>query len=257
VTIEKDKKTVRNQLLRSVERITETPLMILGFVWLGLLMLELLNRSTAFLESAGIVIWIIFIFDFIVRFLLAPVKIKYLKSNVITIISLVVPAVRLFRLIHIVRLIRLSRSLRLIKVIGSINRGMRVLALTMQRRGFGYVLMLSVIVFFVGGAGMFAFERNVNVGFSSYGTSLWWTAMVIISMGTENWPKTPEGRTLSFLIAVYGYAVFGYVTATIATFFIGKDAEDERSELAGTRKINDLKKEITLLRKEIEKLHKN
>lgn len=250
-------RSTRNKLLREVERVTETPLIILGFVWLGLLILELLNKSTSYLETAGVVIWIIFILDFSIKFFLTPLKIKYLKTNLITLVSLIVPAFRLFRLVRILRLLRFGRGLRLIKVLGSLNRGMRILALTMKRRAFGYVFLLSLIVLFVGSAGMFAFEQNFNEGFNSYGTSFWWTAMIIISMGTEFWPKTPEGRTLSFIIAIYGFAVFGYITASIATFFIGKDADDNNTELAGAKHIEELKKEITLLRKEIEKLQKN
>ena len=39
--------------------------------------------------------------------------------------------------------------------------------------------------------------------------------------GGEFAPTTPEGRGLAFLITLFGFAIFGYVTATLATFFIG------------------------------------
>lgn len=218
----------RKKLVTQIENFTETPLIILGFAWLALLIIELLNQSNAYLQNIGLIIWIIFIVDFILKFFLSPAKIKYLKKNILVIISLIIPAFRLFRLIRIFRILRLSRGLNLVKIIGSINRGMRALSRTMTRRAVGYVMALSIIVLFAGSAGLFSFEKNVNPGFSSYGNSLWWTAMLIISMGTENWPKTTEGRILTFMIAVYGFAVFGYVTATIATFFIGRDEEKNK-----------------------------
>ncbi len=59
------------------------------------------------------------------------------------------------------------------------------------------------------------------------------TAMRVITAGNEFNPSTPEGRGLAFLIAVFGYAVFGYVTATFATFFIGRDAEEKDAPLVG------------------------
>jgi voltage-gated potassium channel len=56
------------------------------------------------------------------------------------------------------------------------------------------------------------------------------------------------------LLALYAFAVFGYVTATLASFFIGRDAEDERGELAGQKSINELRAEIAALREEIRAL---
>jgi voltage-gated potassium channel len=71
-------------------------------------------------------------------------------------------------------------------------------------------------------------------------------------MGSEYWPKTPEGRVLCFLLALYAFAVFGYVTATLATFFIGRDADDDKAELAGAKSIEALHTEIAALRAEMQ-----
>jgi len=42
--------------------------------------------------------------------------------------------------------------------------------------------------------------------------------MLLTSMGSEFWPKSPEGRILCLLLAFYGFAVFGYITASFASF---------------------------------------
>ncbi len=58
---------------------------------------------------------------------------------------------------------------------------------------------------------------------------------------------------LCFFLALYAFAVFGYVTVTLATFFIGRDADDDQAELAGM-----LQSEIIALRGEIQELlHQN
>ena len=149
----------RKKLLTRIENLFEGPLIVLGFVWLVLLVVELVFQSNPFLERLSVVIWIIFIADFLIKFFLAPKKTQYLKSNIITLISLVVPAFRLFRLFRVLRILRFSRSLRLVKIIGSLNRGIRALSATMERRAFGYVLLLTIIVIFAGAAGMYAFEK--------------------------------------------------------------------------------------------------
>ncbi|WP_255348373.1 hypothetical protein [Gloeocapsa sp. PCC 7428] len=36
---------------------------------------------------------------------------------------------------------------------------------------------------------------------------------------------------------LYAFTVFGYLTAAIATFFIGRDADDDKAEIAGAKSI--------------------
>lgn len=232
----------------------EGPLVVLGFVWLILLVVEIIWRSSNLLNIFSTSIWIIFIVDFILKFVIAPEKGKYLKSNVITMISLVVPAFRLLRIFRVLRFIRLSRGVRLIKVIGSLNRGIRSLSRTMKRRAFGYVVLLTCILIFAGAAGMYAFEKDQPNGLVDYGTALWWTTMIMTTLGSEYWPVTLEGRILCIVLSVFAFAIFGYITATIATFFIGKDAEDKDTEIAGSSEVKELKKEILKLQKKIELL---
>jgi voltage-gated potassium channel len=243
----------RYQLLKRVENLFELPMIILGFVWLALLIIELVYETSPVLETFGLVIWIIFIVDFLLKFAIAPEKIHFLRKNILTLISLIVPAFRVLRIARVLRLLRLSRGLRLVKVIGSLNRSMRALSLTMKRRAFGYVLALSLIILFGGAAGMYAFEKDVQGGFADYGTALWWTSMILTTMGSEYWPKTLEGRLLCIILALYAFAVFGYVTATIATYFIGRDAEDSRARAAEYGQIESLREEIRMLRELIEK----
>ena len=52
---------------------------------------------------------------------------------------------------------------------------------------------------------------------------------------------------MCFLLAVYAFAVFGYVTATIATFFIDRDAERPDAALAGERSIATLEARLDKL----------
>ena len=238
----------RKKLLSSIEKLLEGPMIFLGFVWLVLLIIELVWGLSKPLEYLSLTIWVVFIIDFCIKFFLAPVKTRFLKINWLTAISLVIPALRVFR---ILRLLRVLRGVRLIKVIASLNRGMKSLGATMQRRGFTYVVLLSLAVTFGGAAGMLAIERG-NPGFENYGMALWWTAMRVITAGSDFWPLTPEGKGLTVILALYGYAVFGYVTATLATFFIGRDAEEKDAPVAGTKDVEELKKMITSLSEKLE-----
>jgi len=243
----------RNKLLSSIERLMEGPMIFLGFVWLALLLVELLWGFNDTLKFFSVAIWIIFIIDFVIKFMLAPVKHIFLKKNWLSAVSLVIPALRIFRAIRFIRLLRGVRGIRLIRVVSSINRSMKSLAATMRRRNFAYVFLLAVLVTFAGAAGLYAIERS-NPGFENYGAALWWSAMRIITAGSEYFPITPEGKVLAFLIALFGYVIFGYVMATLASFFIGRDAEEKNAPLASAKQIEEFKTEITSLTKSINEL---
>lgn len=255
----------RNEILQQLEDWLEIPMLLLSVVWLALLIVELIWGLAPLLDALSIAIWIIFILDFGLKFLLTPRKLIYLKQNWLTVLSLMLPALRTLRVVRLLRALRTVRAVRGIRLLGVMtrtNRGMRVLAASMNRRGFGYVVALTAIAILVGAAGMYAFEHDApDSGIPDYGTALWWTAMIITTMGSDYFPKTPEGRVLCFLLAVYAFAVFGYVTATLATFFIGRDAENPEAEIAGANTlvqlstgIADLQAEVAALRTEIQTL---
>ncbi len=243
----------RNKLLLSLNRLLEGPMIFLGFVWLAMLIIELIWGLSRPLEYLSLTIWAIFILDFILKYFLAPGKKNYLRKNWLTALSLIIPALRVFRIFRVMRLIRGLRGLRLIRIVSSLNRSMKSLGATMRRRGFGYVTLLSLVVTFAGAAGMYAME-NPNPGFNSYGLSLWWTAMRIITAGSDYWPQTSEGRGLAFILSLLVYAIFVYVTAPLATFFIGRDAEEKSAPVAGAKDVDELKKEINGLTNAINEL---
>jgi voltage-gated potassium channel len=74
------------------------------------------------------------------------------------------------------------------------------------------------------------------------------------TIGSDYFPKTAEGRVLCFLLALYAIAICGYATATLATFFVGQDAENDDTGLAGAKSIQALQAEIHALRNEIQAL---
>ena len=243
----------RKKLLKSVEKLLEGPMVLLGFVWLTLLVIELIWGLSQPLEYLSLTIWIIFIIDFLIKFILAPAKLSFVKRNWLTVISLVIPALRVFRILRVVRLLRGLRGIRLVRIVSSLNRSMKSLAATMKRRAFGYVMLVTIMVTLGGAAGMYAFEKTTP-GFETYAMALWWTAMRVITAGNEFNPVTPEGRGLAFLIAVFGYTIFGYVTATFATFFIGRDAEQKDAPVAGSKELEALRSEIRELKQSIDSL---
>jgi voltage-gated potassium channel len=245
----------RLTVLHHLEEWLETPMLVLSFVWLVVVVVELVWGSSRLLETFGAVMWVIFIVEFALRLSLAPDKGRFARSNWLTVIALIAPAFRLLRAVRFLQVARAARGLRLVRIVGSANRGMNALRRSLGRRGLGYVLGTTGLVALLGAAGMLAFEpaHEVDGGFRGYGHALWWTAMLLTTMGADYWPKTGEGRVLCLLLALYGFAVFGYITASFATFFIGQEARDQAGDVAGAADLAALRAEIAQLRAELER----
>ncbi|MCU0498365.1 MAG: ion transporter [Anaerolineae bacterium] len=225
----------RWELLTHIDQLTEKPLIALGFVWLVLLVIDLTNQLSPLLQHLQTLIWVLFIVDFAIEFVIAPDKRRYLRQNSLTALSLILPAIRVLR---ILRVARAARTLHLLRTLTSLNRGLRATTATLGRRGIGYLIAFTVIVIFAGGAAMTFFESpsalseaglDATDALDSYGEAVWWTAMIMTTLGSSYWPQTVEGRILCWLLSVYALGVFGYITASIAGHFIGR--ERQQSEI--------------------------
>ena len=61
-------------------------------------------------------------------------------------------------------------------------------------------------------------------------------------------------RGMRALGKVMGRRGFGYVTATVASYFVARDADTDEGELAGAKQLDALRREIEALRHAIEGL---
>jgi len=243
----------REELTEKLSQALELPMTVLGFVWLVLVVVELTSGLSPFLGTVNTTIWIVFIAHFALEFAIAPRKLEYLRRNWLTALALALPALRVLRIGRVARALRATRGLRLVRVVSSANRGMRSVGRVMGRRGLGYVLSITLLVNVLGAAGIYAFERGTGA-INGFGEAMWWTAMTLTTMGTDYFPLTGEGRMLALLLATYGFAIFGYVTASIASVFVARDAEEEDGELAGGRQVTALRLEIAQLALRVERL---
>jgi voltage-gated potassium channel len=221
----------RWKLTARLVRALDTPMLLLSAVWAVLLVIEFTRGLSPSLQRLNDLIWGAFVAQFVAEFSLAPGKRVYLRKNWVTAVSLALPAFRLLRLVRIARVARAARAVRgvrLARLLGTMNRGMRMLSLGFRRRGLGYLVVLTMLVALTGAAGMYRFELDApgGPGFVSYGGALWWTAMLLTTMGSDYWPRTLEGRVLCLLLSIYAFAVFGYVTAAIAAYFVDRDKNE-------------------------------
>ncbi|HLL96691.1 MAG TPA: hypothetical protein VK404_17065, partial [Spirosoma sp.] len=102
----------RYRLLRRLGRLLEVPMALLGLLWLVLIVIDLTRGLSPFLQTISMGIWVLFVLDFAFKFTLAPKKLSFLRTNVVTLISLAVPALRFVRLARSLSILRSVRAIR-------------------------------------------------------------------------------------------------------------------------------------------------
>ena len=257
MTDEKHNVVVKQRFLKAFARNLERPMLFLSFVWFVVIVTELVNGISPLLLIFGTILWALFVFYFVVRLAIAPRSVTYLRRNWLFILAILVPVLRFFPFLQtlpLARALTATFGMQVIWMFASADQGLRSLRRTMGRRGTGYALTFTMLVILAGAAGMLHFENDSAdpQGIHSYPKALWWVAMQITNIGSGYRPVTVGGHVICLGISIFAVAIFGYLTAVFAAFFIGRDAADPKSEIPNQTSIHQLSAEIALLRKAIE-----
>lgn len=245
----------RFELLVNVSAVLEPIMVGLGIVFLGLLLMEFAgvplilfgaNRMGDVMQA----IWVIFLGDFLLRLVIAPDKAMFLRSNVLGALSLALPFLRPLRAF---RAARALRGFSLVRLLGGINRGMRALRRVTRGSLLVYVAALTVAVVFAGAVGVMHFDRGYPESpVRTFPDALWWSATLVTTMNSELHVVSGEARLIALLQRLFALSIFGYITASIASYLIGVDSSALREKEATTQA--ELVEEVRRMREEIESL---
>jgi voltage-gated potassium channel len=243
--------------LKALPEKLERPMLLLSFAWFLVVVAELVCGVNGFLLVLGTALWALLIAHFCFRLAVAADKKAILKRNWLFMLAILVPVLRFFPLLQSlpwVRAVTATFGLQVIWIFASADHGLRSLSRTMGRRGAGYALTSTAVVILAGAAGMLHFESGSldPQGIHSYPKAIWWVAMQVTTIGSGYRPETRGGLALCLGISVFATAMFGYLTALFAAFFIGKAVEDPKSAIPNQTSIHQLSGEVALLRKTIE-----
>ncbi|MDT0688801.1 hypothetical protein RM549_03345 [Salegentibacter sp. F188] len=118
-----------------LEEQLEIPMFLLALVWLYLFIIELVRGLTSFQETLIYIIWGLFIFEFLVKVLLAPRKASFIKKNWITVLALLIPALRVLRILNAIRILQSVRIINSTRVIRAITSGKRFFSALKEAQG--------------------------------------------------------------------------------------------------------------------------
>ncbi len=221
----------REALLQRVSDVTALPIAILALLWVLVIVAELSGLLppawVPYVYSTDIAIWLFFLAEFAAELIIAPHKLDYLRDNWIVAISVLLPFLGVLRLL---RAVVALRSLALARAVLGANRATRGAAEILGRGGFQYVMLIALIAVLIGAAGVSFFERaNPASELADFPQALWWAAALITTINTGTDPLTTEGRAIAWIMRIVALSIFGYLTASIASYLVGGRAAGERT----------------------------
>jgi voltage-gated potassium channel len=221
-----DEQAERWELLDHLQRLLEPVMVALGIAFLVLLLIDfspISSQHQPWLDRALTAIWAVFVGEFLLRMVIAPSKLTFLRANWLSAASLVLPFLRPIRALRAVRAVR---SFRLVRLLGGANRGMRVLQRVTGGQQLAYVGALTLLVTLLGAVGVLFFDRHAEgATIRTFGDALWWSTAMVTTINNEKYAVTPEARVIAVLQRIFAVSVFGFVTASIASYLVGRQVE--------------------------------
>ena len=203
------------------------PTTFLAIVFAVLLIIELtLDAQGAAIPPVlgwiQLTIWAVFIIHFLLGITISPDRLRYLRRNWLTAISLVIPFMRAFRALRAVRVLRATNSLRVAAGFNRLARSLRgVLAWTRA----GYAAALGVTSALLGAAALLIFEAEApGSQITDYCEALWWAAATLTTVGAVSEPVTVGGRIVALVLMFGGLVLLGYVAGVVAAILFGPRA---------------------------------
>lgn len=178
-------------------------------------------------------ILIIFAVDYIVRFVAAPKKWSFFKSNLFDLIAIIPFSsvfsffrfARLFRLAKFSRLLKLTKFARIVGVFGKIQRQLNKF---LHTNGFIYMLYTAGVLIVVSSVLISYVEDK------PFTDALWWSIVTCTTVGYGDIsPATGVGRVVAVILMIFGIGLISMLTGTITTFFAdhSKSSNEQPKEL--------------------------
>lgn len=191
---------------------TRVPLIIVGVLFLATYSVYVLLpdlpptvQSLLLLEMA--IVWVVFAVDYIVRLAMTPRGGRWLfvRSNLIDLLSVVVPIFRGIRVINLLQNIRFFH----------VRSGTAV-----RVEVVSYALAYAVFFVFFIALATLSVERDApDATITSFGDAIWWAIVTLATVGYgDTYPVTVAGRVYAVMLMIGGVAIVGTASALVISY---------------------------------------
>lgn len=167
--------------------------------------------------------------EYATRLYLSPHKGRFVRSNVIDLVVVIVPFLRPLRVVRSARMLRLLRAGR---VGVFLMRGLAAVRDVLTRHNLHYSLLFATVATLAAGLVVAEVERcAAETTINSFTDGLWWAFSTVTTAGYgDAVPITAMGRAFAVVLMLVGIGLFGHLTASLASFFIRRDEQPENAE---------------------------
>jgi len=172
-------------------------------------------------------ICIVFLYDFVRRFIKAPSKLAFMKWGWIDLIS----SIPTFEYLRYGRIIRLFRLIRVLRAFRSIKYLTHHVFKTRTKGTFAAVSLIAVLMIIFGSISILQVEKLPDCNIKTAEDAIWWAFVTITTVGYgDRYPITTEGRIIAAFLMVTGVGLFGTFTGYVAAWFMGDKVNKENKE---------------------------
>jgi voltage-gated potassium channel len=217
-------------------RFSEAPMTVLALLMIPVLLVPLIHplhgAVAVSFDAADYVVWALFAADYGIRLSLAPDRLAFVRTHLFDLAVVLLPFLRPLRVVRALRGLRLLQASRLVAFLGT---GLDHARAIIARRGLHYVLIVVIAILFASAGLEVAFEEHARgATIHNYGDALWWAVVTVTSVGYgDTSPVTAAGRGVAVVLMITGIALFGVVTASIASYFVEQDQDRRVDERLG------------------------
>lgn len=217
-------------------------LVILGFT-------DLIDLEKSPYSIIDLVIWFVFLVDYIWRFSISKSKWSFIINNTFDLLAIlplnaiftVFRLGRIFRLARLTKLVKLTRLLRIIGLTGKLEKKLKIF---LRTNGLIYILYVNFFIVLVGSSILSVVEEK------SFSDSVWWSLVTVTTVGYGDIvPSSLFGKWLAVLLMLVGIGTIGMLTSSLTNFFV---KDESKTQI----KLDKLYKEIENQRQLIESQNK-
>jgi voltage-gated potassium channel len=207
------------------------PLTVLALAWLPILIIPIVAHlpngiATAF-DAIDYFVWAAFALEYGVKVYLTPLRWHYVTHHLVELAVIALPLLRPLRALRLLRVVNIFRAGLIL------TNALRRLRGVLTHHGLHYVLFVVLGVVVVCAALEFEFEDGTHgSNIQNFGDALWWAIVTVTTVGYgDKFPVSAGGRGVAVVLMLVGIGLLGVLTATVASFFIGQGADEEKAAL--------------------------
>lgn len=219
----------RDTVLNRYERFSLYPLIGLGVIYVFCYALPIVQPDLPTLihnisDDTLLAIWVIFIADYVFRLGLSRRRWEFVKSNIVDLVAIAVPAFRPLRALRIITIVLIAT-----RRFGHSVRNQTTL----------YVIVIAVFVWLMAGLAITDAERDAaGATIHNVAQGWWWSfSSLMVGSSSVTYAVTDQGKLIEAGLFLASLALLGTISAALAAWFVDRDGAQMRREARQERQL--------------------